>query len=212
MPRIVDSSSSYIHGREPPYTNSYIHPVILSLCRQYAPKRIIDLGCGNGFLCRDLANAGFDVVGVEPSRSGISAARELVPEGTFYEMGVYDSPDNIHETAFDMAVSTEVIEHLYRPSALPCLAANKLEEGGIFIVSTPYHGYLKNLAIASANRWDHHHSPTRNGGHIKFWSRRTLTALLTSCGFSVIAFHGAGRFSPFWKSMILVAQKNSAGV
>jgi len=43
------------------------------------------------------------------------------------------------------------------------------------------------------------------GGHIKFWSRATLTALLAEEGFTVAHFEGAGRLPYLWKSMVVVA-------
>ena len=150
------------------------------------------------------------VVGIEPSHSGIEAARELVPEARFYEMSAYDDV-NIEESDFDIAVSTEVVEHLYSPAAIPLLASAKLKCGGFLIISTPYHGYLKNLALAITNKWDSHHSPARDGGHIKFWSGRTLSAMLATCGSQTIELHGVGRFAFFWKSMILVARKTAEG-
>lgn len=74
----------------------------------------------------------------------------------------------------------EVIEHLYQPRAFVLFIRSILEAsgGGQFIVTTPYHGYLKNLTIALANKMDYHLSALWEGGHIKFWSRRTLAILL----------------------------------
>ena len=180
---------------------------MLNLCRGYGVRRILDLGCGNGALCRELVDAGLQVSGVEPSLDGIAAARRLVPQSNFYEMSVYDDPGKIPESGFDAVVSTEVIEHLFRPRALPLFARAKLRAGGILMLSTPYHGFLKNLAISLMNGWDSHHTPLWDGGHIKFWSRRTLTSLLEQSGFEVIGSHGVGRFPFLWKSMILVARK-----
>jgi hypothetical protein len=75
---------------------------------------------------------------------------------------------------------------------------------------TPYHGYLKNLALSVFDKWDFHHTPLWHGGHIKFWSKRTLTQLLTDSGFDVVEFHGVGRLPYLWKSMVLVATKVDA--
>ena len=203
----IEKRSFYRYGKGKPCTNDYIRPVVLRICRESEARRVLDIGSGNGTLCRDLADAGFAVVGLEPSPSGIACARELVPEGVFHEKGVYDDPADLPERDFDMAVSTEVVEHLYLPAALPKFAHAKLKERGLLVLSTPYHGYLKNLAIALANKWDAHHSPRRDGGHIKFWSRRTLTQLLEANGFRVVAFHGVGRLPWLWNSMVLVARK-----
>ena len=90
---------------------------------------------------------------------------------------------------------------------LPEFAYPLVRDGGHLIVTTPYHGYLKNLSLALLDRWDSHHAPLWEGGHIKFWSRATLTELLERGGFRVAGFSGAGRIPPLWKSMVLVARK-----
>ena len=77
----------------------------------------------------------------------------------------------------------------------------------MFMVSTPYHGWLKNVAIAVFNKWDAHHTLFWDGGHIKFWSRATLSKLLEEVGFEVIGFHGCGRAPYLWESMIIVGRK-----
>ena len=43
------------------------------------------------------------------------------------------------------------------------------------MLSTPYHGYLKNLALAVSGRMDRHFTALHVGGHIKFFSIETLT-------------------------------------
>jgi hypothetical protein len=82
-----------------------------------------------------------------------------------------------------------------------------LRPGGRFICSTPYHGYLKNLALALCNRWDQHANPLWRGGHIKFWSRKTLSQLLTDVGFVNLRFSGAGRISYLWMTMLMAADR-----
>jgi hypothetical protein len=71
-----------------------------------------------------------------------------------------------------------VIEQLVRPFSLPRFAKQLLRPGGHLIISTSYHGYLKNLILALTNRWDAHLNPFWDGGHIKFWSCKTLSQLL----------------------------------
>lgn len=82
-----------------------------------------------------------------------------------------------------------------------------LTDDGLLILSTPYHGYWKNLALSVTNKWDHHHSPHWEGGHIKFFSIKGLGEMLTAAGFSDITFHRVGRVPPLAKSMIAVATR-----
>jgi len=50
--------------------------------------------------------------------------------------------------------------------------------------------------------------PIWHGGHIKMWSRKTLSKALLDAGFSNIEFIGCGRIPYFYKSMILKAMLN----
>jgi hypothetical protein len=76
-------------------------------------------------------------------------------------------------------------------------------------VSTPYHGYLKNLLIALLGRYDQHHTVLWDGGHIKFFSRKTLESMLTEHGFIMEQFCGIGRVPLLWKSMVVLARTAS---
>jgi 2-polyprenyl-3-methyl-5-hydroxy-6-metoxy-1,4-benzoquinol methylase len=197
------------HSADQPGSSDYIKPKIIEIIAALGVKRIIDIGAGNGNLCGDVANMGYDVVGVEYDKGGCDIASKSYPKIPFYNFGVQDEPLELlkSEALFDVAVSTEVIEHLFAPHLLPIYAHAVLKNQGYLIVSTPYHGYLKNLALSIFDKWDKHHTALWHGGHIKFWSRNTLTELLETNGFKVVSFYGVGRAKMLWKSMILVAQK-----
>lgn len=192
-----------------PHTQDYIAPKLLSLLKALNARRVMDLGAGNGSLCAKLAAAGYDVVGVENDKQGCELALAEYPQIPFYNLGVEDKPEIImnDQNTFDVVVSTEVVEHLFSPHLLPLFANQVLSRNGYLIVSTPYHGYLKNLALAIFGKWDAHLTALWHGGHIKFWSRKTLTQLLQENGFMVTEFAGVGRVPLLWKSMVLVAKK-----
>lgn len=186
--------------------NHYLLPPLLRMLdRPSGP--ILDLGCGNGAIARVLLSKGYDVYGVDASTSGVSVANMHAP-GRFHVLDVASGqlPDALASIRFQKLISTEVIEHLYEPRALLRLAASALaSEGGELLISTPYHGYLKNLALALSNKMDAHFTALWDGGHIKFFSRKTLTVMLEEHGFSVRGFAGAGRIPWLWKSMLLRA-------
>ena len=191
------------------YDGAYVEQPLLAECRRLDVRRVLDLGCGNGHLSAMLAGAGFDVVGCDPSTSGVAVARQSVPGVKFVQLGVGDDPALLGQSGFDAVVASEVIEHLYAPRQLPRFAKAVLRPDGHLIVSTPYHGFLKNLALSLFNKWDAHHSPLWDGGHIKFWSRRTLCQLMHEEGFAVERFTGAGRVPWLWKSMVIAFRRTA---
>jgi SAM-dependent methyltransferase len=168
---------------------------------------VIDVGCGNGVLCGALARTGMSVVGCDTSESGIAIARANFPEVEFVRQSLYDPPGAIADRKIDAVIATEVIEHLYEPGALLRFASAVLKPGGHIILTTPYHGYLKNIAIAVLGKWDRHHAPNWDGGHIKFFSRKTLGALLRGHRFDPVLWKGVGRVPGLWKSLVVLARR-----
>lgn len=194
-----------------PQSGGYLAPFVAATLKRLGVKRVLDLGSGNGHLCGVLHSQGFDVVGVEYDPGGVEISKRAYPRIPFYRFGVQDDPNQLlmEQSPFDIVVSTEVIEHLFSPHLLPSFARGVLKPAGRLLVTTPYHGYLKNVAIALAGKWDHHHTALWHGGHIKFWSRESLSRLLRDQGFDVTEFHGVGRLPLLWKSMALIAQKTA---
>jgi len=143
---------------------------------------------------------------MEPDRAGFEIARSF--QGTdVRQLGVGDELPRDWRGAFDVAISLEVVEHLFDPIQLVNTTRDALKEQGFAIISAPYHGYLKNLALSVLDKWDFHHHPGLVGGHIKFWSKPTMKALFERGGFKAVSFHGAGRLPYLWNSMVWVFQK-----
>jgi 2-polyprenyl-3-methyl-5-hydroxy-6-metoxy-1,4-benzoquinol methylase len=173
-------------------------------------ERICDLGCGNGHVAGRLAELGYEVVGVDASESGIAVARANFRQPQFVH-AVVDS--TLRERAgleeFDLVVSSDVIEHLYRPADLIEAAVSLLRPNGQLLVGTPYHGYLKNVVLSVTGKMDAHFSALHDGGHIKFFSKETLSRLLKSQGFHSLNFSYYGRGRWLWKNMICHARKGN---
>jgi 2-polyprenyl-3-methyl-5-hydroxy-6-metoxy-1,4-benzoquinol methylase len=112
-------------------------------------------------------------------------------------------PTRLDEPAFDVIIATEVVEHLYDPYDFASGCFEALRPGGRVVLSAPYHGYVKNALIALAGKHDSHFTPLIVGGHIRFWSRGTITELLTETGFENVRFGGAGRVPYVWKSLVV---------
>lgn len=216
-PTMTDSASSSAKqfqydfpADEPLHTDDYLHGPLLRLMGEIKPgTRVLDVGCGHGTLSSRLLKHGVKLVGLDASEAGIARARRMHPEAR-WECMLADEKilTSLGEAPFDVVMSTEVVEHLYDPKSFIRGCVSALKPGGRLVISTPYHGYVKNLVMAILDKWDSHHSPLWDGGHIKFWSRATLTQLMVEeGGVEQIEFAGAGRFPGLWKSMLLSGRK-----
>ncbi|MDR3651549.1 MAG: class I SAM-dependent methyltransferase [Paludibacter sp.] len=182
----------------------FMIPILKMLPSDGSP--ILDVGCGNGSFANYLISKGYNVYGIDASFSGIEIANSI-NQGRFYiqDLTKDELPNELIDIKFKTIISTEVIEHLYDPRRYIqfCKAILEKSSGGNLIISTPYHGYLKNLMLSIFNAWDKHFTALWDGGHIKFWSYNTLKVLFVENGFEIIDFKGCGRVPFIWKSMVI---------
>ncbi|MCL5778827.1 class I SAM-dependent methyltransferase [Limibaculum sp. FT325] len=191
-------------------SHAYLLPAVRRLLARSGARerRIFEVGCGNGSVANALSAEGWSVTGIDPSAEGIAHARAAYPHLRLEPGSAYDPLASIYGT-FPIVLSLEVVEHVYAPRDYARAVADLLEPGGHAILSTPYHGYLKNLALALSGRMDAHFTALWDHGHIKFWSVRTLSALLAEAGLEVVEVLRVGRVPPLAKSMVLMARKHA---
>lgn len=180
-------------------------PAVDRIVKEFSPGTVFDLGCGNGSVAKHLSNRCL-VVGVDPSNSAVAIANRAFPEIRIELGSAYDDLGTKYG-AFDMVLSLEVVEHLYDPRSFARNVYGLLKPGGIAVISTPYHGYIKNVALAVSGKMDAHFWALWDGGHIKFWSIRTLSMLLEEAGLRVLRFERVGRIPALAKSMIALVEK-----
>ena len=182
--------------------HEFIFPV-LKRWLSGSPGPVLDLGCGNGSLTarvkRELA---VECVGVDSSRSGMVLAHQSHSGIPFLHHSVSDPLPPDLQGRFQAVIAVELIEHLFLPAQLFERAREAMVPGGELILSTPYHGYLKNVAIAVSGRFDRHVDPLWDFGHIKFFSPRTLTRLAAQAGWRLLDIDRVGRVKPLAKAMV----------
>lgn len=194
---------------DPSCVKSYLWPVLEREVRALglgAGERVFDLGCGNGAIAGLLHELGLHVTGVDPSPSGIELARARQPQARLEIGSAYDDL-SARYGRFPLVLSLEVVEHVYDPRHYARTLFDLLEPGGVAIVSTPYHGYLKNVALALSGKLDSHFTVLWDGGHIKFFSIRTLSILLNEAGFAKPRFIRVGRIPVLAKTMLAITRR-----
>ena len=200
--RYANSELNFSHG----YLLPTVFRLLDGLNLPEGERRLFELGCGNGSVAHELTRRGWDVTGVDPSVEGIAQANRAHLELKLHFGSAYDDLAAQYGQ-FPVVLSLEVVEHVYFPRQYAATVFSLLQGGGTAILSTPYHGYWKNLALALSGQMDRHFTALWDHGHIKFWSMNTLTFLLQEAGFHDIRFERVGRLPPLAKAMIAVARR-----
>jgi 2-polyprenyl-6-hydroxyphenyl methylase/3-demethylubiquinone-9 3-methyltransferase len=195
---------------DPPHQPLYLRAMLDVISKHPAVSSIIDVGCGDGNFTKSLADAGYRLFGIDLSEGGICKCQQRYPEIQFRLLSVYDDYRTAFDgvSQFDAIVSVEVIEHLYSPRQFARRCAEAVRPGGLVVVTTPYWGYAKNIALAVTNRMDRALTVLWDGGHIKHFSYKTLRLVFEDENLEFLSFHGCGRKLPgFWKGMMMVFRK-----
>lgn len=166
---------------------------------------ILDAGCGRGEFCAYFKSIGFAPSGIDLSATVITYARAEHP-GIPFRIGEIESLLPDEEGKYDCVFSSEVIEHLFDVGSYLQSINRLLKPGGRYILTTPYHGFVKNVMIDVLN-YGQHYDPL--GQHIRFFDRKSLQSCLVKYGFKPEVWRGYGRPWPFWKSFFVVSTKSS---
>ena len=170
----------------------------------------IDVGCGNGALTVKFCKFFNRSLGIDLSEDGIKFAKKYENEKIKFEN---ESIENLIEKGreFDFVSAIEVIEHQYDPMDFLIKLSKITKNDGFVIISTPFHGYFKNLLISLLNLNDSHYTVLWKHGHIKFFSVKTFKKLvsISKVPLKIKRISYSGRIYPFSNSMIFLLKKNN---
>jgi SAM-dependent methyltransferase len=131
-----------------------------------AGARILEVGCGLGYLTYALNRHGYNATGLDISENAIKAATERF--GNHYVCSDVRQYADSHAGKFDAVVLTEVIEHVSDPGPWLATCLRLLAPGGELIVSTP-----NREAWANNVPWEVEAPPV----HLWWFSRRSFQVM-----------------------------------
>lgn len=146
---------------------------IRSIITKYFPKplgkRLLEVGCGTGYVLRDLAAMGFRVTGLDMHGDGIRYAKKRVPSATFV---VGDLFGYTPAKKFDAIGIFDVIEHIADDVQALGRCRSLLNPGGMVFVTVP----------ARSELWSVYDTIS---GHKRRYTKASLTRTLEQSGYTV---------------------------
>jgi len=128
-------------------------------------KRVLDLGCNNGYGSELLAREAAHVTGVDVSERSIAAARRRCPRLEFLLVDGVTLP--FPDASFDAVFSFQVIEHIDDPAPYLAEIRRVLRPDGVAVLTTPNGEVRLEPGMAPWNEF-----------HVREYSTRELSALL----------------------------------
>ncbi|HET6767043.1 MAG TPA: class I SAM-dependent methyltransferase [Chitinophagaceae bacterium] len=139
-------------------------------------NRILDVGCGEGWILELAMKRGWETYGTEFSSRAIEICEK---KGIKMYTGILN-PANMKEKDFDIIVSSETIEHINNPREELANIYQLLRKGGLFYITTPnFNSYLRRMMKDK-------YAIIKYPEHLSYYTTATLNKVLKQTGFSKV--------------------------
>lgn len=144
-------------------------------------RRILDVGCGAGYLAEALAVRGNAVVGVDARR--VPGVDERVAQ--FIQVDLDRDPIPWTGPPFHFVVLADVIEHLREPERLLARCGELLAEDGALLISVPNVAHWSVRLSLLAGRFPYAARGILDRSHLRFFTIASIRSELARAGFAV---------------------------
>jgi 2-polyprenyl-3-methyl-5-hydroxy-6-metoxy-1,4-benzoquinol methylase len=184
---IEPSDDGHVNTAAPRYTLKAdpfsSHSIILDWLTEGRGRRLLDVGAADGLLGRHFTGRGWKVTGIEadPAMAAAGAAhceRMLVAD--------LNRAVPALDGVFDVIVCADVLEHLADPTDVLRTLVRALAPGGDVVVSVPNVAHLWMRLSLLAGRFDYAERGILDRTHLRFFTRRSLDALLAAADLSTV--------------------------
>lgn len=141
--------------------------------------KTLDVGCGNGRFVASMLKNGYDAYGLEPNRRAENFASRLF-RGRIYYQRLDEC--GFPQKTFDIITMFQSLEHVYHLQKLLQEVRRILKDNGIFYVCVP------NTDFFESRLFGPYYYNLEVPRHLYFFTRKSLTGILSKNGFKVNRF------------------------
>ena len=151
---------------------------MLQLLGGRSPQRVLDVGCGPGWLAAALEQQGHRVTGVDAS-----AADGVEQRMTRFVRADLDHglPESVGD-GFDVIVAADVLEHVREPARLLGEIVGRLRPGGSVVASVPNFSHWYPRGRVALGQFDYDQRGILDATHVRFFTRRSFLRMARSAG------------------------------
>jgi ubiquinone/menaquinone biosynthesis C-methylase UbiE len=176
-----------------PFFRERIDRLVRKFGRSPSSIRFLDIGASSGYMVQAALEKGMSAEGIEPSASGVWAAKErgiTLVQATAECLPFDDS-------TFDIVHSHHVFEHVADPLRAAKEAYRVLKPGGLVLIEVP--NQFDNIRFwrdQLFNRVHQRKRDIRSIHHLSFFSRKAMRDLLSKAGFLSIEIESKYTLTP----------------
>ncbi len=166
--------------------------------------RVLDLGCGGGFLSNALSEHGHAVTGLDTTPQSLAIARLYDrSRRVSYQLGDACALP-FADASFDVVCAMDLLEHVEDPAQLISEASRVLAPSGLLFFHTFNRTWLANLIVIHGVRWFVKNSPADLHVLRLFRTPEEVSQMLRASGMDPIELLGARpRFRwPLWRMVL----------
>lgn len=176
-------------------------------------ESIMDIGCGDGSLLYQYRHRYSHLIGLEYSAERLRQAEANLAGLKFTALqGSAEEIDQLQDNSVDRIITADVIEHIPDVYAASHEMFRVLKPGGDLVINTPNIAFVKKRLVLALGRFPSTSQPNEgmgsdvlfDGGHLHYFTYRSLRLLLERAGFEMVRPMGFGRFGVFhslWPSL-----------
>jgi len=161
------------------------HSLILKWLGEGRGRRILDVGAADGIVSRRLTERGWRVTGLEGDPALAQAGARYCERMLTANLN-RDIPDVAGP--FDAILYGDVLEHLVDPLRVLVELDRALVPDGFVVISVPNIAHLYVRLLLLVGRFDYIDRGILDDSHLRFFTERSLRALLADAGLTVERF------------------------
>ena len=175
--------------------NTIIRKIITSTYPDYSGKRILEVGCGTGYVLRELDHMGFRVTGIDMHPEGLVYAKKRVPNARLVRGDLFTYKPG---KPFDAIGIFDVVEHIEQDIEALQHCARLLSHHGRLFLTVPAREELRSVYDDIS-------------GHKRRYTKEALSRVLEKAGFRIcfIGYFGFFQYFPHLFMKRFTLQKRS---
>lgn len=155
---------------------------VMELVGKIQGQKVLDVGCARGYVGAKIKALGNYVTGIEISGLAAEEAKKVLDEVLVGDI----EKDNLLLQDFDLAILTEILEHVFNPSVVLKKIHSVLKAKGEIIVTTPNILLWTNRIKILFGHFQYTEQGLMDFGHIRFFTHQYLKEVLQNSGFRII--------------------------